>query len=112
MGISPWMTGQTDPTWQLTFTTKSDTGVLKAIDLTGYTVSLEIAPAVTPPTQPTFVVGQGTTTVLSPTAGLVDYVVSPSDFTTPGWYIIQLKATSGSAVRKSDYATVEVLKGG
>ena len=111
MGLSPWYTGQTDPTWQLTFVSQSDAGAQTALDLTGYPVVLKMAPAAP---VPVFVTGTGTLTVPNPATGVVNYVVGTSDapYTTVGVYLLQLKATKGASVKQSDYYELQVRTGG
>jgi len=111
VGLTPWYTSQTAPTWQITCAQVSDTGIQTAVDLTGSTVKVRIAPAPVPPANPVFVDGAGTLTVPMPVSGIVNYMVSTSDFPTPGTYLIQVKATNGGAVSEFDYLPLQVLSG-
>jgi len=81
--ISPWVVGQTHPTWLIPWTNESG-----AVDLTGATVTLWIFTREGVATQ-----GQGVVTVQSPaTAGLVNYAPSPNDSLKAGSFWIALKA--------------------
>lgn len=86
MPISPWVIGQTHPTWQITWTNESG-----PVDLTGATVTLWILTREGQQTQ-----GQGTVTVQSPpTAGIVTYAPSALDSPKAGTFWIALKAVYG-----------------
>jgi hypothetical protein len=86
--ISPWVVGQTHPTWQIPWTNESG-----PVDLTGATVTLWIFTR-----EGTSVQGGGTCSVASPpTAGIVNYTPVPGDSPKPGTFWIALKAVFADA---------------
>lgn len=83
MPISPWVVGQTHPTWQIPWTNESG-----PVDLTGATVTLWIFTREGTPTQ-----GQGNVTVVNPpTLGIVNYVPAVADSPKAGNFWVALKA--------------------
>lgn len=83
MPISPWVVGQTHPTWQIPWTNESG-----PVDLTGATVTLWIFGREGNPVQ-----GQGTVLVVGPpTAGNVTYAPHINDSPKAGSFWIALKA--------------------
>lgn len=85
MPISPWVVGQTHPTWQIPWTNESG-----PVDLTGATVTLWIFTREGVATQ-----GQGTISVPVPTSGVVLYTPAAADSPKAGSFWIALKAVFG-----------------
>jgi hypothetical protein len=84
--ISPWVVGQTHPTWLIPWTNESG-----PVDLTGATVTLWIFTREGVATQ-----GAGTCTVQSPpTAGIVNYPPQVADSPKAGTFFVALKAVYG-----------------
>ena len=86
MGITPWVVGQTRPSWAFTWLDDSKT----AINLSGATVTLRFS-----------LYGgsgyamQGTVTVTGAAAGQFTYVPNANDFAAPGNYVVQARAVYG-----------------
>lgn len=92
--LSPYVVGQTTPSWALTWTDDSGT----AFDLTGATVTLAFYTA--PGSAAVAGMGAGTVTVTSAAAGKFTYGVTATDTAVAGtWY----------AVFKADYGGGKVL---
>lgn len=84
MPISPWVVGQTHPTWYIPFTV--DEG--GAVDLTGAAVTLWIFTRAGGSVQ-----GVGTLNVLAPaTNGIVTYQPAAADCSKAGDFFVALKA--------------------
>lgn len=105
-GISPWVIGQTHPTWS--FTWVDDQGA--AINLTGATVTLWIFNGVG-----TTQAGGGTVTVPTPSTGVVNYVPVAADTTgglvngKPGVFWVALKAVFADASVLWQYPAIQWL---
>lgn len=84
MAISPWVVGQTHPTWRITWTDDSK----NPVDLTGATVTLWILAQDGAQTA-----GAGTPAVQAPaTAGIVNYTPAAADVAKAGKFFVALKA--------------------
>lgn len=84
MAISPWVIGQTHPTWQITWTDDSN----KPVDLTAATVTLWILTK-----EGTQTAGAGVVTVVAPaTSGIVTYKPVAADSLKVGNFFVALKA--------------------
>lgn len=92
MPISPWVVGQTHPTWQIPWTSDPPPGssVGPPVDLTGATVTLWILTKEGVQTQ-----GQGVISVPTPTNGIVFYTPVVADSLKAGNFWIALKAVYG-----------------
>jgi hypothetical protein len=108
--IFPTYTGQTDPPWSITCNARASDGTLTLVNLTGYTVKVRIAPA--PATgDPAFVDGGGAIDASGFALGVVKYTPNGSEFASSGTYIVQVRATNGSAIKEFDYIYGPVYKG-
>lgn len=89
MSISPWVVGQTHPTWQIPWTADPPPGssVRPPVDLTGATVTLWIFKR-----DGSSVQGAGAVTVPTPTNGVVFYQPVAADSPVIGNFFVALKA--------------------
>lgn len=103
MGISPWVSGATLPTWTVTFLTDSNA----ALPLTGATLVMQIQNKRTKQ----IASGQGTFSITNGANGIATYTPVPSDSAVVGKYRVRGQATfPGNAPQYSDWEDWEVTE--
>ena len=104
MSISPWAVGQLSPTWTLPCTRDDNTTMV----LTGVTTG-QLSLVIYNSNHVLIGTGAGTFTILSASAGWVNYALAPADVTTAGTFYVRVVVDfNGTSPDMSDYIRWEI----